>query len=92
MRSPCLPAYLPTCLLCSVAANQDLWQLVGAHATAPPLLVKVLVRADEGQGGPGGATICAAVAMPASATGEACMGERAEGCLSQQSLLERVFS
>ena len=51
-----------------MAANQDLWQLVGAHATATPQLAKVLVRADEG--GLGGKHICAAVAVPPSATGE----------------------
>jgi hypothetical protein len=56
--SICLPA-------CRVQLNTDLWQLVGAWATATPQLVKVLVRADEGAG----AAICAAVAVPPSATG-----------------------
>lgn len=39
------------------------------HATAAPKLVKVLVRADEG-GGAGAGGICAAVTVPASATGD----------------------
>ncbi|PRW33778.1 Winged helix-turn-helix DNA-binding domain [Chlorella sorokiniana] len=49
-----------------VPANPDMWQLVGAWATASPQLAKVLVRADEC--GPNGC-ICTAVAVPASATG-----------------------
>ena len=60
--SPCPPAPLPAR---RVQLNTDLWQLVGAWATATPQLVKVLVRADEGAG----AAICAAVAVPPSTTG-----------------------
>ncbi|KAI7837834.1 hypothetical protein COHA_008322 [Chlorella ohadii] len=49
-----------------VPANPDMWQLVGAWATAPPQLTKVLVRADEC--GPDG-RFCTAVAVPPSTTG-----------------------
>lgn len=67
--APPPPPTAAPCSARSVQANQDLWQLAGEWATATPQLCKVLVRADES--GPDGAAICAAVAVPASATGEA---------------------